>query len=81
MDFLPADSFPITKVSGVDCWIGLLRAVLAAARNELRDVRGRGILNSMRYLAFLGGDFEKVSQSRQRRVPRCQPFSSRTFVS
>ena len=47
--YSPADSLPITNVSGVVGSFGFFNADFADERKDLRDTRGRGMLN-----AFLG---------------------------
>ncbi len=41
---IPADSFPTTKVTGVECCMAFLRAALAETRNDLRETRGRDVI-------------------------------------
>lgn len=43
---LPADSLPMTNVTGEVCGIDVLRALLAEERKERSDARGRGMLMS-----------------------------------
>lgn len=42
---LPADSLPMTNVTGTDCCIAFSRARLAAERKDRGDTRGKGMIN------------------------------------